>query len=350
VLLTAHGGVNFYVGNGPGATGRYRSVLAGPHGLEGQIAKSRTKAESHAGRPLRSSEVSSYWYGRSFDHMLKAPGSWVLLLCKKTLLLINAWEVPLNYDYEFHKGYASLLRAPLPGFGFVWPLAVMGFILSLTGPRFGTREAAFAGVYGLTLVAFYVSSRYRIPMVAALLPFAGYGLVAGWEALRSMALTRVTLALGAAALAAGVVSVPFPRGEPSASYRALGGIHAAQKDLLAAEKAYRKALAFDPSSSATSNNLANVLRRQGRLPEAEELYRRAVEADPGNAQAWNNLGVCLLDTGDIFGAEEAFLEAREVDGAYLTPLRNLIRLYERNDMTEEARRLREELRRRSGQR
>jgi len=243
-----------------------------------------------------------------------------------------------------------LLRAPLPGFGLVWPLAVAGFILSLAGPRFGMREAAFAGVYGLTLVAFYVSSRYRIPMVAAILPFAGYGLVGGWEALRSMALTRVTLALGGAALAAGVVLLPFHRGEPSASYRALGGIYAAQENLPSAQKAYRSALALDPSSSATANNLANVLRRQGRLAEAEELYRRAVEADPGNAQAWNNLGVCLLETGDIFGAEDAFLEAREVDGAYLTPLRNLIRLYERNGMIKEARRLSSELRQRSGQR
>lgn len=56
----------------------------------------------------------------------------------------------------------------------------------------------------------------------------------------------------------------------------LGNVEYALKDLPAAERAFRRASAAHPSSSAALNNLAQTLADLGRLAEAEEVARRAV--------------------------------------------------------------------------
>jgi len=61
VLLSAHGGLNYWIGNNPVATG-YPKI---PPGLrasqEGLLKDSITLARQETGRPLTRSEVSAYW-------------------------------------------------------------------------------------------------------------------------------------------------------------------------------------------------------------------------------------------------------------------------------------------------
>lgn len=341
VLLTAHGGVNFYIGNGPGATGLYRPALPGPHGLEGQMRKTRELVEKEKNRPVRSSEVSGYFYDRAFDHMLRRPAAWLRGLGRRILLLLNGYEPPLNYNYDFYRRHVvPFLGLPLPGFALILLLAGAGAALSLLGGPPGSRAPlAFAAACAASIAAFYVTSRYRIPLAAVLLPYAGYGLAGSLRAFRERELSRLTLALGAAALLAPAVFLPVKRHDFSDSFRALGSAHAAGGNLSAAEDALRRSWHIDPSSSATANNLGNVLRDRGRTGEAEAWFRRAIDRDAANAQAWNNLGVVLQERGDLFGAEEAFLTAHRLAPRYATPVRNLARLYRRQGLAEEADRL-----------
>ena len=61
VFLSAHSGVNFWIGNNPVATG-YPRFPPGLHaGQEAMLRDSITTAEKRAGRNLKRSEVSAFW-------------------------------------------------------------------------------------------------------------------------------------------------------------------------------------------------------------------------------------------------------------------------------------------------
>lgn len=54
---------------------------------------------------------------------------------------------------------------------------------------------------------------------------------------------------------------------------------------------YRQALTLDPSSAMTANNLALLLREQGRFEEAVSILRKGLEHSPDTAQLHYNLAV-----------------------------------------------------------
>ncbi len=77
VFLSAHSGINFWIGNNPVATG-YPKFPPGLHaGQEAMLKDSITSAEKAAGRPLKRSEVSTYWSQKARDWIRRASGSLV---------------------------------------------------------------------------------------------------------------------------------------------------------------------------------------------------------------------------------------------------------------------------------
>jgi Flp pilus assembly protein TadD len=67
-----------------------------------------------------------------------------------------------------------------------------------------------------------------------------------------------------------------------------------QGDNLAAEQAFREALALDPKSVPVLNNLAISLARQQRETEAISLYETALRLKPGDSVTRRNLGVAYF--------------------------------------------------------
>jgi tetratricopeptide (TPR) repeat protein len=67
-----------------------------------------------------------------------------------------------------------------------------------------------------------------------------------------------------------------------------------QGDNVAAEKAFRQALALAPQSVEILNNLAISLSRQGRVEEAIATYERALKLKPGDSITQRNLGVAYF--------------------------------------------------------
>src|SRR5437879_13794627 len=71
VFLSAHSGVNFWIGNNPLATG-YPRFPPGLHaGQKAMLEDSITTAEKAAGRSLKRSEVSAYWSKKARAYIKK---------------------------------------------------------------------------------------------------------------------------------------------------------------------------------------------------------------------------------------------------------------------------------------
>src|SRR2546427_1166399 len=200
VLVSSHGGLNFYIGNNAEADGTYRSIPGIAPDIEGQIRDARAVAETAAGRPLRASEVSSHFYRRAGEWIARRPGAALRLFLRKLAYCFNAVDLSLNYSYAYYsRDEATLLRALVVGPGLLVPLGFFG--LAAVPRRAGGRGfwtwAAFVPVYAVSVAAFFVSGRYRLPLLVPLCVGAGATVVSLVDAARARRGRHLLLATGA---------------------------------------------------------------------------------------------------------------------------------------------------------
>jgi len=94
VLLSAHSGINFWIGNNPTATGYPRFPPGLRAGQTAMLQDSITAAESAAGHPLKRGEVSQFWSAKARDYIWNDLAGWLRLLGIK---LRNFWNA-FQYD------------------------------------------------------------------------------------------------------------------------------------------------------------------------------------------------------------------------------------------------------------
>ena len=75
-----------------------------------------------------------------------------------------------------------------------------------------------------------------------------------------------------------------------------------------AEKYLRSAVAVPRPSADAQNDLAELLRKDGRLEEAEKFARDATKTDPKLYVAWETLASTLLDRGKNLGEAEQCIQ------------------------------------------
>ncbi|HSS47821.1 MAG TPA: glycosyltransferase family 39 protein, partial [Thermoanaerobaculia bacterium] len=170
---TSQGGVNFYIGNNPQADGIYQPIVPGKQIPALERREPARLAEQAMGRRLTAGEVSRYWLGRSLDWVRREPGAFARLQVRKLGMFWSWYEWPDAVDYYHVKTLSPVLRLPLLEFGGAVLLALAGLVLARR------RLEAFAPVLLFTLgwmlstVVFFLFSRYRLPVVPALLVLGG---------------------------------------------------------------------------------------------------------------------------------------------------------------------------------
>jgi hypothetical protein len=215
LLTTWQAGPNFYIGNGPEATGTYVApefVTASP-AFEG--ADYAAEASRRAGRSLSPGAVSRFWFAAGLARWRAAPAASARLLVRKLGLLLHDFEIPDNQSAEVVRLVAApALGWAIFGFGWILPCAALGLARPGRGPfwRFLVLTTA---VGLLSTAAFFVVGRYRVPWMPGLILLAAGGIVAAarwvaerrWRRLLGAALL---LALPAAALAWRPLADPAP--------------------------------------------------------------------------------------------------------------------------------------------
>jgi len=206
--VASQGGVNFYIGNTPQSNGM-QAVVPGTHeSWWGGFQDTRAIAERAAGRALKPSEVSSYWFRKGLAFIRDEPGKWFALTLKKAALFVGNVEIPNNEPYEAHrKNYISLRVIPL-GFGLLLGLFAVG-LPRMVSSRFGRLVVQFLLAYAVTTIAFFVTGRYRAPLVPLVIAGAALGVVAIWDAIRSRRLTKAAAMVALAAAVTGILSIDY---------------------------------------------------------------------------------------------------------------------------------------------
>jgi tetratricopeptide (TPR) repeat protein len=94
----------------------------------------------------------------------------------------------------------------------------------------------------------------------------------------------------------------------------LGNALGAARELEAAVRSYRRAIAIDPHHAGLQNSLGNTLMELGRPGEAIENYRRAVEIEPDSAVAHGSCGNALRYLGQLDAAQASYRQALALNG------------------------------------
>jgi len=330
VLISTQGGINFFMGNHALSDGKTAVAYVPPAWVEEPRYvdnvwwSSKVNAEQALGRPLRDSEVSSYWLRCGLDFWRAFPLRALVLTAKKAYFFINGFEIESNRSIYLDALFSPLAgwltwyaeRGPAFPLGPVFPLAVVGLFLGHRARPLARALRLALLVYAGSIVAFFVTGRFRIPIVPLLALFAAHTIWTvialvrerQYRPLRLIGLSLVGLLLLCNSAFFGVRDVQYARqaGVLGSAYQRLG-------QPAKALPYFREALEREPTDFAERLNLAETLFRLGRFQEAEAEYRRVLETVPQRAGVHVGLAVALAEQGRVVEALAAVRKALELN-------------------------------------
>lgn len=278
VLTTSQGGANFYIGNNPSATGAYPALSFVRYDPQYEASDWMAEAERRTGKTLKPAEASRFWFREGLLFLVHHPKAAIRLQFYKARLLFNAYEIPDNYHYDFmRKSFMPALWLGFLSFGMLLGPGLLGMLVSGRRVPGSVFHILFAAIYALSVIAFFVVSRYRMPMVPVLAIFSAWAFLEMVKRVREKALKPAALA---ASLVAVVTVITFiPTSDLSAFYT----------------DSYKQA------GIAYSN--------RGQFDEAIKCYEKAIMLSPTKPLAHYYMGIALLNKKDPAGALESFREA-----------------------------------------
>jgi len=308
-LVSSHGGINFYIGNGEGATGYFHAVPGMRSSVEGLAGDARRVAEKASGRRLTDAEVSSYYSGLAWTWIRGHPFAWMRLLAWKLYAVLNTAHVSTPFSYTFYAYDAgTLLKVLAIGPWLIVPLGLTGLLMR----RSHIVWLSFVPAYAASVVLFFITERYKLPLFAALAICSG----AGVEALLDRTNKRRAWALAAFAALLVAANWPLALDDGRAEERTRMA-----ETLIGNEKFDEAArwarLALDtprnPFPARTEYTLGRALLGAHRPAEALPHLKNAVEQHVDVPLAGYDLAVALQQTGDLTGAARVLSKVRPPD-------------------------------------
>lgn len=313
VFLSAHSGVNFWIGNNPDANGypRFGEVRAGQAEM---LRDSVAVAEQAAGKTLTRGEVSEFWSAKARAYIASDVTGWLRLIGRKVWNFWNAFQ----YDDLSVVGKLREQGVIFPGirFGLLAALALAGIPFALRAWPGSRWILAAVGLHMLALLPVFITERYRLAAAPGLVIFAVLGLRHFWESCARIRVRAAAVYLVLLALAAGLVS--WSPTEPA--LWALDPYNAGREaldagDLPLAQRKLELAHSYVPQSAEINLALGNLWLARNDRGAAREFYRDTLAAQPEHKSALNNLGVLALEEGDFFGAQVYLRRALRADPA-----------------------------------
>jgi len=376
LLLTANAGFNLYIGNGPEATG----LFFVPESFDmAHDPMALRYVQRQTGQRATASVAAQFWVERTQRWVREHPLRALDLLGWKWVLFWNRFYFPQVECFETATRGLPLSRLPFWHSYAVLPLGFLGALWALIEAWRAWRRGAAAGqeaeavlgfigacalLYVASIVLFFVTDRYRIPVTPWLIVLATHVCrricEALWQRKRAQA-AALLLATAALFVLTSPARLNLDRarvgrdihvhsalryaqaerfGPAIAEYREALRTAPANPDLrdgLArmlsragqdslALALYRDLLREHPDFARGWYNLGNVLRRSRRVAEAAAAYERSVALEPEREAAWNNLGECRRALGDTAAAAQAYRRALAIVPGHEQALNNLAAL------------------------
>ncbi len=336
VLLSGHGGVNFYIGNNRNADGVTANLPGVGVGWNWEIA--HDIAQNATGERLNVAQVDRYYWNEGIREIFEDPVHWLNLMKRKLLLFWNKVEISNNQDFYYHANRFSIFR------WLMWlglPIVLVPAFIGLTvgWQQRGVRLlGAFLIIYYIGVVLFFVNARFRHPITPLLFILAGGGVMDLIQSIRYR--SRLTYKRWIIIGTAGTIGLLLPfavnSGVSTTSFDyglfTEGNALETLGRLREAENHYRQAVEVNPSAPYINFKLAELVRQRGDNAQAVDIYKRELIIQPNYSRAWNNLGIALLELGDEEQALNSFIHASKGNPFLPEAARNAARIWGRRGL------------------
>jgi tetratricopeptide (TPR) repeat protein len=331
VWISSNSGINFFIGNNPD----YDHTTSIRPGIEWEELIQRPMQHGF----MKPSERSNYFWGESFSYITRQPISYLELLFKKFLLILDGFEMKRNQDMYLFRDYSFILEVLLWKWliyfplGLVLPLSLVGIIIYLkdrSRPE-GKDPKPLLILYFvlsqvLALLFFFICDRYRIPLVPFLIIFASFAIYQLYRMIKSKQSREYIVYLPL--LLVFIILSNFHRHPVTAKDQAeehfnLGTVLVEQLQPESAEREYKQALTYEPNLLTAHFSLALLYQKENRTAEAEKEYHQVLQILPQTALAYNNLGLIYEGQGDLSKAREMYQQASRFHPLLPDPLYNL---------------------------
>ena len=293
VVLSAHSGLNFYIGNNETSNGYPKMPPGMSANQENMLADSITLAEKDLGHPLKHYEVSQYWSEKAHDYIAHHFRAWVKLMAIKFRNFWNAYQYD-DLSLIMHFSQDGII---LPGlrFGFLSALGIAGMVLAIFKYPRGRWVVAAVLLHMSALMSVFITERYRMAAAPGLCLLAALFVVDLWECLMAK---RWAPAAGICAIStAAAFFVSLPQLDRSLWWLDYynTGIHATEVgELDKAQRNLEIAYSYVPSNADSNFALGNLWLAKNDVVQAKHFYQQTLLFDPHYAKAWNNVGVLAL--------------------------------------------------------
>jgi 4-amino-4-deoxy-L-arabinose transferase-like glycosyltransferase len=323
VLISSQGGVNFYMGNNKDADGQtaaFPSVGGKLNKYQDHIwSDSKALAEDDARRNLTASEVSSYWRTKGMDFITSNPLSALWLSLKKIYLVFCGEELFNNEDPLSGSRYALLysifiwafgLRFP---YGLLAPLFLLGTVLVLRRKSKPWLPLLFVYSQVITVALFFVSSRYRQPLIPAMIIIATAGLFELRELIKRNGIRQLApyvVALLVLLLALNPPVTIASTKNQSMYYALLGNVLSNQNKNDLAVTELTNATAIDDKNTLAFQYLGMVYAKTGKNDQAIEALKKAESLNPDYEDVKVMLARVYYDKHDYASSLQYIKKAR----------------------------------------
>jgi tetratricopeptide (TPR) repeat protein len=335
VFVSSNSGLNFFIGN----NANYDYTTSIRPGIQWEELIQRPIQEG-LNKP---SQRSAYFWKQAFSYMTGQPLSYLKLLGRKLFFIADGFEIKRNQDPYLFRQYSLPLRLLLwkwviyfP-FGLLFPLSLMGLVAFFRQrSRSQTRNSRpillfyFLLSQALALLFFFVSARYRLPLVPFLIIFASFGIYSLYQLLkaRRMKPAAVLLVIFLAFLVISNLSRHRLTAKDLAEeHYNLGMVYARQDKLDQAMQEYQETVSLQPDHLMAHFEIALIYDQQNKPEQAEKKYLEVIDLFPRAALAYNNLGLIYEKRGDYLKAEEYYIKANDAHPLLPDPLYNLANLF-----------------------
>ncbi|MEX0323546.1 MAG: hypothetical protein AB3N63_15395 [Puniceicoccaceae bacterium] len=198
-ILPWQGSYNLWAANRPGANGLYYKQVVDVSG-ESFLNPARAESEflyaqeTQASPPYSIDDMNSHWKSKAIASFFSEPVRWIKLGLFKGYAVLNSFEQYNNMTFSFHKSRILPLKLNPLNWGILLIAGCVGlYALALRNPRDTLILLLVAGGYMVSLIIYYASARFRLPLVP-LLAVLGGGVVAGYGQLLKDSRQKITSA------------------------------------------------------------------------------------------------------------------------------------------------------------
>lgn len=339
-LTTSQSGFNLYQSNKLDRPGPVAFATNSPfvQGIQFTIEASR-----RLGKKLTPKEASAYWKKETVKLIKQQPAAFFKKTVKKAVIFFQHFQMTDQYCIGFIKGFISFFRFPFFNFCLILPLGLAGLLINVIksdktrSDKDRSDKNWVLGVifffYASTLVAFFTVTRYRLPLMVILIPFAVTGIDNLFSFFSKRRYFKVSAYLGLAAVFVVIGHLPVQRTGDISAYL---NTHALVLNSQGFEK---EALRYWEESSRIKGrysdfadlSLAGKYFWKGDNAKAYYYLDKIPDTSYAAANKFELVGELLMRQGQIEKAVSAYERSLEINSGQIRPRAKLMKIFSRID-------------------